>query len=160
MRQFPNVVVLRTFSKIYGLAGLRIGYATAAPEIIGTLEKVRQPFNINSMGLAAAEAALGDQAFVKKARRLNQQGMKLWEKELARLKIPYWPSQGNFILADVKSGTGKTGPEVFEACLRRGVIFRPIANYGLPGALRISIGTPLENRVAIQALAQVVRGRD
>jgi histidinol-phosphate aminotransferase len=156
MREFPNVVVLRTFSKIYGLAGLRIGYGVASPEIIATLEKVRQPFNINSMGLVAAEAALSDQAFVRKARQANAQGLKLWERELGKLGLPFWPSQGNFLLTDVKSGVGMSGPEVYQACLKLGVIFRPIANYGFPGALRISVGTLPENQSAVKALAQAI----
>jgi histidinol-phosphate aminotransferase len=153
LHEFPNVVVMRTFSKVYGLAGLRVGYGVASPEIIGSLEKVRQPFNMNSMALLAAEAALGDHAFVKRSRKVNQEGMRFWEKTLRGLGIPYWPSQGNFILADVSQGLGKRGGDVYLSCLKRGVIFRPVANYGLMHALRISIGTMAENRLAAKALA-------
>jgi histidinol-phosphate aminotransferase len=156
LAEFPNVVVLRTFSKIYGLAGLRVGYGIAAPEIIATLEKVRQPFNVTAIGLTAAEAALSDQAFVKRARRLNEQGMRFWETELMRIGLPFWRSQGNFLLTDVQRGIGMNGPEVYQACLKLGVIFRPIANYGFPGALRISVGKPEENRLGIRALARAV----
>lgn len=152
MREFKNVIVLRTFSKIYGLAGFRVGYGVASPEIISHLEKVRMPFNINSLGLIVAHAALSDRAFVTRARKINEQGMRFWEKELKRLGIPFWKSQGNFLLADVGKGLGKTGVEVYNGCLRRGVIFRPVANYGLPHALRISVGTPEENRIAVKAL--------
>jgi histidinol-phosphate aminotransferase len=152
MREFPNVVVLRTFSKIYGLAGLRVGYGVAAPELIATVEKIRQPFNMNAMGLVAAEAALGDTAFVQRARRANEAGMRLWERALAKMKIPFWPSQGNFVLADVSAALGKRGGDVYLSCLRRGVIFRPVANYGLTHALRISVGTASENRAGIRAL--------
>jgi len=152
LRQYPNVVVMRTFSKVYGMAGMRVGYGVAAPEIIAHLEKVRQPFNLNSFALAGAVAALSDQAFVKKARAMNLQGMKFWEKELKAMGIPFWKSQGNFILADVQKATGMSGAEAYAACLRKGVIFRPVTNYGLAHALRISIGTAAENRVGARAL--------
>ncbi len=153
-RSFPNVVVLRTFSKIYGLAGLRVGYGVARPGIVAMMEKIRQPFNLNSMALAAAEAALSDRAFVTKSRRANSQGMKFWEKTRSGLGIPFWPSQGNFILIDAWAVYGRSGGELYQACLRRGAIFRPVANYGLPHALRISIGTEAENRFAAKVLAQ------
>lgn len=157
-REFPNVVVLRTFSKVYGLAGLRVGYAIADETIISTMEKVRQPFNLNLPAMSAAIAALKDQAFVKKSRALNREGMKFWEQGLKKLSIPYWSSQGNFILADVMAGLGKPGGEVFQSCLRRGVIFRPVANYGMLNALRISIGLPEENRFALEALKREKNG--
>ncbi|MBL7715402.1 MAG: histidinol-phosphate transaminase [Bdellovibrionales bacterium] len=153
LKEFPgNVVILRTFSKVYGLAGLRVGYGIAHTELIGILEKVRMPFNLNSLALCAAEAALTDKAFVKRSVQLNKEGMKFWEKTLTDLAIPYYPSQGNFLLVDTRVGLGKSGSEVFESCLKRGVIFRPVANYGLPDALRISIGTMVENRLAAKVL--------
>jgi histidinol-phosphate aminotransferase len=155
LQEFPNVVVLRTFSKIYGMAGIRVGYGIGAPEILAPLEKVRQPFNLNSLGLAGAEAALGDQAFVRRALRTNEIGKKFWEKELNRLEIPFWKSQGNFILVDVHQGLGMPGSEVYQACLRKGVIFRPVANYGLTHALRISIGTVEENRFGVKILREI-----
>lgn len=157
MRQFPNIVVLRTFSKIHGLAGLRVGYGVASPGIISSLERVRQPFNVNSLALAAAEAALSDEAFVARARKTNEQGLQFWEGELKKAGIPFWKSQGNFILVDVLKGLGMSGPEAFEACLREGVIFRPVANYGMPYALRISVGTPTENRVAARILVKQLK---
>lgn len=149
---FPNLIILKTFSKIYELAGLRIGYAIASPEIIGHLEKVRQPFNINSLALVGAKAALKDDLFVKKSRALNCKGMLFWEKGLSSLGIPFWRSQGNFLLADVKKGLGKTGVEMFQECLQEGIILRPLANYGLPHAIRISIGNSIENKLALQVL--------
>lgn len=155
-KKFPNVVVLRTFSKVYGLAGLRLGYGVATPELVASMEKVRQPFNINSLALIGGIAALGDRAFVERARKLNTQGRKFWEEQLKALQIPFWKSQGNFLLADMARGTGMTGAQVFEACLRQGVIFRPVANYGLPHALRISFGTNEENRLAVKALKAVL----
>jgi histidinol-phosphate aminotransferase len=156
MREFPNVLVMRTFSKIYGLAGLRVGYGIASRDIIATLEKVRKPFNLNALALAAAQAALTDSAFVSRSRKLNDQGRKFWEKELKRLGLPFWPSQGNFVLVDTGRGLGKSGGEVFQECLRLGVIFRPVTNYGLLHALRISFGTTEENRLALKALEKVV----
>lgn len=153
-RRFQNVLVLRTFSKVHGLAGLRIGYGISAPEIIQTLEKVRQPFNVSSLAMAAAEAALADTGFVRTSVKLNGQGLRFWEETLERMGVPFWRSQGNFILADVQSGLGRSGPEVYQACLRRGVILRPVANYGLPGALRISVGTVAENEFAARVLAE------
>ena len=149
---FPNVVILRTFSKIYGLAGSRVGYGIGAPEVIGSIEKVRKPFNLNTLGMVAAQAALADTAFMKRTLKLNAAGMKLWQASLTDIGIPYIPSQGNFLLIDTQSGLGKSGVEVYSGCLKRGVIFRPVANYGLHHALRVSVGTPEENRLGLQAL--------
>lgn len=155
LREFPNTIVLRTFSKIYGLAGTRVGYWVAPSGLTAAVEKVREPFNVNSLGLAGAVAALGDKAFVRKAIQTNVLGMKAWEKGLNALGIPFWKSQGNFLLVDVQRGLGLTGGEVFERCLALGVIFRPVANYGLTQALRISVGLPEENRIGLKALAQL-----
>ncbi len=156
-REFPNVLVLHTFSKVYGLAGFRVGYAIGAPELLSFCERIRMPFNLSAPALAAAEAALADRAFVRKAVQVNRQGLKFWQRTLDRLKIPHWPSQGNFVLADVKRGLGLTGPEVFHLCLREGAIFRPVANYGLPDALRISVGTDAENRFGARVLEKVAK---
>jgi histidinol-phosphate aminotransferase len=161
LREYANVVVMRTFSKVYGLAGMRVGYGVAAPEIISHLEKVRQPFNLNSIGMAGALAALSDQAFVKRSRAVNSEGMKFWEKELKAMGIPFWKSQGNFLLVDIQKGTAAkgtpmTGGEAYQFCLRKGVIFRPVTNYGMPNALRISVGTMAENRVAVRALKDLL----
>lgn len=156
LKEFPHVIVLRTFSKIYGLAGMRMGYAAGAPEVISALEKVRQPFNVNSLGLIAAEAALADRIFVSRSRKLNRDGMKFWEENLKRLGVPFWPSQGNFLLMDAYKGFGRSGGEIYQSCLRKGVIFRPVANYGMGQGLRISVGTPAENKVALEALKKEV----
>jgi histidinol-phosphate aminotransferase len=153
MKEYPNMMVLRTFSKIHGLAGLRVGYGIAPREIIGMVEKIRQPFNLNSPALAGAVESLKDLAHQRRSKKVNEVGMKLWTRALDRMGIPYWPSQGNFILIDCLKGLGKRGGDVYENCLRRGVIFRPVSNYGLMHALRISIGTKAENDVAIRALA-------
>lgn len=155
MSEFPNVIILRTFSKIYGLAGFRAGYGIASSEIISNLEKIRQPFNMNSLALVAAEAALSDQTFVAKSRRINQSGMRFWEKKLGDLGIPYLKSQGNFLLADVKHGLEMSGSDVYTACLKKGIIFRPVSNYGLFHMLRISIGTSPENTLAARVLSEL-----
>ena len=155
--EFPSIVVLRTFSKAYGLGGLRVGYGIARTEMVATMDKVRQPFNLNHLALAGAVAALGDRAFVARGIKNNRIGMKYWERELTRLKIPFWKSQGNFILVDVAKGLGRLGGEVYMDCLKLGVIFRPVANYGLHHCLRISIGTMAENRFAVKALERVKR---
>lgn len=156
-RKFPrNVIVFRTFSKIHGLAGLRIGYAVGAPEFLSHIEKVRQPFNFNSAALSAAQAALADAAHVKRARSLNERGKKAWYAFLRKRSIPFWETQGNFVLIDAKNGFGMNGPELFQECLKRGVIFRPVANYGLHQFLRVSFGTDAENKTAMRALESLL----
>ena len=156
LHAFPEtVVMLRTFSKVHGLAGLRVGYAIGSSELLGFVERVRMPFNVGSIALAAATASLRDAAHIKRSLALNREAMKFWCDALKDLKIPYWKSQANFVLANVQRGWGMTGPEVFQECLRKGVIFRPIANYGYPEALRITLGTAMENRFALKALQAV-----
>jgi histidinol-phosphate aminotransferase len=156
LANYPNTVIFRTFSKVYGLAGLRVGYGVSSPEIIFNMEKVRQPFNVSSSALAGAEAALKDLTFLKKSRSLNNKGLKFLEKSLAKMKIPYWPSQGNFLVADVKTGMGKTALELYHECLKLGLIVRPIANYGFPDVVRISVGTPEENLFAVKTLESLL----
>lgn len=158
LKKHSNVIVLRTFSKVYGLAGLRLGYGVASAEIIEHMDKVRQPFNINSLSLAGAVAALNDIEFVTRARQVNQDGRRFWEASLTRMKVPFWPGQGNFILIDTQKGFGLSCTELFHLCLKKGVIFRPVANYGMPYALRISIGTEAENATAVEVLEQVLAG--
>jgi histidinol-phosphate aminotransferase len=150
--QKPNLILLRTFSKIYGLAGLRLGYGIAHPEFIAALEKIRQPFNINSLAQAAALAALDDAAHVKKTRQNNFKGRKFLEQALSGMNVPYVPSAANFVLAKVGAGR-----EVFEQLQRRGIITRPMGGYQLPEWIRISIGTPAENQRCVKALRQILR---
>lgn len=152
IKDYPFVLILRTFSKAYGLAGLRVGYGIGHPDVMGMVSRIRQPFNVNSGGMWAAEAALHDHDFLARCLENNVRGISFWEDALEDLKIPYWPTQGNFFLIDVQKGLGKTGPEAYEAALRKGVIFRPLLNYGLPQALRISIGKPQENQRAVEVL--------
>ena len=145
------IVTLRTFSKIFGLAGMRVGYAVARPDIITLLNKVRQPFNITSLAQVAVAAGMDDIDHVRATLRVNREGMEYLEAEFARLKIPYLPSQANFILADVGDGRG-----VFDILLRQGVIVRPMHGYGFPRHVRISVGLPEENRRLIEALEKVL----
>lgn len=155
LQTYPGLIVLKTFSKVYGLAGLRVGYGIAQDELISYVEKVRQPFNVNFLALKGAEAALSDVEFVKKSVEFNRMGMQFWKQGLSQLGISCRSTAANFIIVDVRSGIGLSGPEVFQACLMRGVVFRPLANYGLFDYLRITIGTQDENEVALQALAAV-----
>lgn len=147
------LLTLRTFSKIYGLAGLRIGYGIAPPVLVDLMDRVRAPFNVNSLAQAAAVAALEDEEHVKRTREVNRQGMEFLRREFERLGLEYVPSWANFILVRVGNGA-----RVYEALLRRGVIVRPMGVYGFPEHLRISIGTPEENERCIAALKQVLHG--
>jgi histidinol-phosphate aminotransferase len=153
-RQFPNLIVMRTFSKAYGLAGLRIGYAVARPEIIDGIERVRPPFNANRMVQAAALAALDDKAHLRKAVQNNTRGLELFQKGFKALGLKSWPSWANFILVDI----GRDCRQAFTELLKLGVVTRPMAGYGLTTFLRISIGTPAENRRCLAALKQVLKG--
>ncbi|MED5579136.1 MAG: histidinol-phosphate transaminase [Nitrospinota bacterium] len=151
MDQYKNLIVLRTFSKVYGLAALRIGYGIAQPDIIGALSKVREPFNVNSLALLAAEHALKDVEHVKKTIALNIEGRDFLIRELSSLGISYVPTQGNFLMVDVSDGN-----RVYDLLLKRGVIVRPIAGYGFPRHIRVSIGTMDENQKFIKDLKEVL----
>jgi len=146
-----KVIGLRTFSKIYGLASLRVGYGYAAPELIAILQRVRQPFNVNAIAAAAATAALDDGEFVARCRRENRAGLAQLGAGFARLGLEFVPAQGNFIL--VKVGDG---PAVFDALQRQGVITRPVKGYGLPEWLRVTVGTPEQNERLLTSLAGVL----
>ncbi|HPQ96839.1 MAG TPA: aminotransferase class I/II-fold pyridoxal phosphate-dependent enzyme, partial [Thiolinea sp.] len=149
---FPNLIVTRTFSKIYGLAGLRVGYAVSSPAIADLLNRVRQPFNVNALALVAAEAALSDEAHLRHSAANNVSGLQQWSVACSGEGWGHIPSIGNFITVD----TGRTATPVYEALLREGVIVRPVANYGLPRHLRITIGTEAQNTRCIQALRKVL----
>ncbi len=148
LKRHPNLVITRTFSKAYGLAGLRVGYALAHPTVADVMNRVRQPFNVNSIALAAASAALNDMEFVARSYADNLQGMKQIEEGVGGLKLEFIPSHGNFITIRV----GKAA-EIFKRLLRRSVIVRPIAGYGLPEHLRVTVGTASENEKFLAALA-------
>jgi len=147
----PNLLLMRTFSKIYGLAGLRIGYGIGHPDFIAALEKIRQPFNINSVAQAGALAALDDIKHVEKTRKVNSRGLKLYARTFRKLKLEFIPSQANFIL--VRVGDGQ---RVFGELQKLGVIVRPMGGYQLPEWIRISIGTPKENQRCLEALKSVL----
>ncbi|MES2772382.1 MAG: histidinol-phosphate transaminase [Pseudomonadota bacterium] len=149
LNEFPNLVITRTFSKIYGLAGLRIGYALASAEIADLMNRVRQPFNCNTLALAAASAALDDTAFVAQSEALNRAGMEQMRAGLSALGFDYIPSFANFIA--FKAGDAV---RVNQKLLAQGMIVRPIAAYEMPEWLRVTIGTELENQQFLAALAQ------
>lgn len=147
----PNVLLMRTFSKVYGLAGLRLGYGIGSPELIAALEKIRQPFNINALAQAAAIGALDDTAHVERTRRNNARGLRLFARTFRRWKLEFVPSAANFILVRVGDGA-----RVFAEMQKLGVITRPMVGYQLGEWIRISIGTPKQNQRCIEALKQVL----
>lgn len=148
----PNLVVTRTFSKAHGLAGLRVGYAVSHPQVADLLNRVRQPFNVNSAALAAAQAALGDEAHLARSREVNRVGLRYLEGEFRRLGLAFIPSIGNFISFELP---GEAAP-FYQALLHRGVIVRPVGGYGLPTHLRVTVGTAEENRRFVHALERVL----
>jgi histidinol-phosphate aminotransferase len=152
VRRRPGTCVLRTFSKIYGLAGLRVGYAVADRELAGYLERARHPFNVNVIAEAAALAALDDHEHVERARRTNADGFEFLTRELRRLGLETWPSDANFLLASAPGGS-------YERLLREGVIVRPMAGFGLPNHVRITIGTAEENERLVKALERLQGAR-
>ena len=152
---YPNLLVSRTFSKAYGLAALRVGYALSSAVVADVLNRVRQPFNVNSLALTAACAALQDTEYLAESRRLNDAGMHQLQEGFRELGLSWIPSRGNFIALDL----GQVAAPVYQGLLREGVIVRPVANYGMPNHLRVTIGLPVENTRLLEALAKVlVRG--
>jgi len=159
LRDFPNLIISRTFSKAYGLAGLRVGYALANELVADMLNRVRQPFNVNSVAQAAAVAALQDEGFVRQTCELNQAGMEQITQGLTRLGLEYIPSLGNFVCCRIANSTqsGEKGAgQMYRRLLELGVIVRPIANYDMPDYLRVSIGLESENEKFLLALAQAL----
>lgn len=152
-RYHPNLVVLRTFSKIYGLAGLRLGYGFAGAKIVEYLDRVRAPFNTNLVSQAAGVAALTDEEHVERSRTLVLTERPVLQRGLESLGAKVWPSQGNFLLADFP---GRSGKQLFEALLREGVVVRPVAGYGFPESQRITVGLPEQNRKCLDALKKVL----
>jgi histidinol-phosphate aminotransferase len=151
LKQFHNLIISRTFSKAYGLAGLRVGYALAHEQVTDMINRVRQPFNVNSVAQAAAVAALRDVSFVKKTFKLNQRGMAQITGGLTKLGLKYIPSFGNFVAFHVDNATA-----IYRRLLELGVIVRPIANYEMPDWLRVSIGLESENAKFLAALEKAV----
>jgi histidinol-phosphate aminotransferase len=152
LHEFPNLIVTRTFSKAYGLAGLRIGYGVSSAEVSDFLNRVRQPFNVNSMAMAGALAALNDKSHLDNSLRINREGLAQYETAFELMELDWIPTAGNFISVDLK----RDGRDVFNLLLREGVIARPVDNYGMPSFLRITIGTNDENTRCIEALGKVL----
>ena len=151
--EFPNLIISRTFSKAYGLAGLRIGFGLGAAAVVDIMNRVRQPFNVNSVAQVAAVASLQDDAFVERSRALNQAGMLQVTRGLEALGLDYIPSFGNFVSFRIADAAG-----VYKKLLQSGVIVRPIANYEMPDYLRVSIGLFDENARFLEVLQQIVEG--
>jgi histidinol-phosphate aminotransferase len=152
IKEGRNVIGLRTFSKVYGLASLRVGYGYASAELAKLLDRVRQPFNVNAVAQAAAVAALDDQKFARTCVEETRKGLRRLEAGFTALGLEYIPSQANFILTKVGNGS-----RIFEALQRRGVIVRPVANYGLPEWIRVTAGTADQNERLLKELAAVLR---
>ncbi len=147
VRRYPNLLIARTFSKAFGLAGLRVGYAIAQTELTDLLNRVRQPFNVNAPAQAAAIAALSDQEFLDESYRLNRSGMEQLSGALRTTGLEHVPSFGNFVLIHVGDAA-----RMYQELLQRGVIVRPVGNYGLPEWLRVTVGLPEENSRFLEAL--------
>ncbi len=154
IRDRRNVVVLRTFSKIHGLAGLRIGYAIAPPDLTEVLHKTRQPFNVNSIAQAGAIAALDDEAHLHETKRVVAEGRAYLQEQFCTMQIPFVPAAANFVMVNVGDGRA-----VFQKLLQRKIIVRPLKGYGLPEWVRISVGTMEENKKLIAAMGEVIWGR-
>lgn len=154
LKTYPNLVITRTFSKAYGLAGLRLGYGIAHPEIIELVNRLRQPFNVNHLAQVAGCLALEDQDFVRKGITLNDRGKAQLQEGFIKLQITYYPSAGNFMMVHLKIN----GKDVYQEMLKRGVIIRPLAPYQLTDYFRITIGTEAENVACLSALAEILKG--
>lgn len=152
LKQYHNLIVTRTFSKAYGIAGLRVGYSVSNAQVADVLNRVRQPFNVNSLALKAAEIALSDIDYLKAGIELNAQGMKQLITNFKQMNLNYIPSVGNFICVEV----GEQAMKVYDDLLYEGVIVRPVANYEMPQYLRITIGTEKENERFVRALKKVL----
>ncbi len=151
LRDFPNLIITRTFSKAYGLAGLRVGYALADGKVADMLNRVRQPFNVNSVAQAAAVAALQDENFVRQTYEMNLLGLKQITQGLARMGLEFIPSFGNFVCFKIDYAG-----QIYRRLLELGVIVRPLANYDMPDYLRVSIGLEKENEKFLSALMQIL----
>lgn len=152
MRKYSNLVSLRTLSKVYGLAGLRVGVLIAPEEVIDLFNRVRNPFNVNSLAQVAAMAAVEDQEFLQQAQLVNWQGLDYYYQEFKRLGLKYYESQGNFVLFDSERNAG----EVTQCLLKKGLIVRPVVGFGLTSEIRISVGLPEENEFAIRCIGEML----
>lgn len=150
--RFPNLIVCRTFSKAWGLAALRCGYSLSSPAIADVLNRVHQPFNVDTVAQAAATAVLGDEAYLQRSREVNSAGLRQLEQAFDLMGLSYIPSAANFVAVEV----GEQALGVYQSLLAHGVIVRPIAGYGMPRHLRVSVGLPEENERFVEALAQAL----
>ena len=152
LNNFENLVLIRTFSKVFGLAGLRLGTLIARPRIIDFFDRVRNPFNVNSLAQVASVAALEDKDFLTQSQKLTWEGLDYFYDRLSKLGLKYWPSQANFVLFELS----QPAQNVYEALLKKGVIMRPVGAYGMPCCLRLSVGLSKENELAMQALGEIL----
>lgn len=152
VRKYSNVVVLRTMSKVFGLAGLRLGILIARPEVIGLINRIRNPFNVNTLAQVATPVALKDVEHIERSKRLVWDGLDFFYSKLSSLGLPFAPSQGNFVFFD----TQRDAAGVSEALLRKGVIVRPIGAYGFKRHLRLTVGLPPENQLAMDSLREII----
>ena len=152
MEKYPNLIVTRTFSKVYGLAALRVGYSVSHPDIADLMNRVRQPFNVNSMSLIAAYTALNDQGHVQKSVDLNREGLRYLTSACDNLGLPYIPTVGNFLTIDF----GRDATPIYDELLSLGFIVRPIGVYEMPNHLRVTVGLPEENERFIEMLKKVL----
>ncbi len=161
LADYPNLIIVRTFSKAWGLASMRVGYSISNPVIADVLNRVRQPFNVNSFALVAAATVLKDDVYLARGIELNQQGLDQLENGLTELGLSFIPSKGNFLAFKVNAESKPykkacSGLEVYQLLLKQGVIVRPLANYKMPDFLRVSIGLPVENQRFLDALKHVL----
>lgn len=152
LARYPNLIITRTFSKIYGLAGLRVGYGMADPFFILQMNKMRAPFNVNSLGQVAAAAAVNDNLFIEQSRRNTREGKMFYYSECKRMGLDYFPTEANFILVHLPV----TGTEVAAQLAEQGVLVRQTASFGLEHAIRITIGTPSQNRMVVAGLEKIL----
>jgi histidinol-phosphate aminotransferase len=153
LARFPNLVISRTLSKAFGLAGLRVGYGLADPAVAEVMNRVRQPFNVNHLAMVAACAVLQDEEFITRSREVNAKGLRQLEAGFRELGLGFIPSHGNFITVRVGPESGR----IYQEMLREGVIVRPIAGYGMPEHLRVTVGLPEQNQRFLAALARALR---
>lgn len=153
LNDFPNLIVIRTFSKVFGLAGLRLGILLANPEVVGFYNRLRKPFNVNTLAQVAGEAVLNDVDYIKKSREVVHNGIDYFYEQFQKMNLKFWPSQANFVLIE----TPFSGLEVYSEMLKLGVIVRPVGAYNLSNCLRISVGLPEENEAAIIALSKALK---
>ncbi|WP_054949629.1 histidinol-phosphate transaminase [Numidum massiliense] len=155
LANYPNVIALRTFSKIYGLAALRVGYGIAQPEIVSELNRVREPFNVNALAQRAAHLALRDQSFVQACHRANLAGLEQLTTAFTRLGLSFYPPHGNFVFVD----TGHPASDVYTSLLQQGIIVRADDSWGCPTAIRVTVGNEAENAAFLNAFEQFLQER-